>query len=123
MPRAMNRSPNVSPGMMSCSRPANARSAGAAGSGRIHRARAGHLSRPSRSLLSDAQFTWGEQVMGIIALLSLSGCALAASIVGRLIKVAAGIVEVLVDGAEYSWRTNELIEQHLIPTLAALRGA
>ncbi len=78
----------------------------------------------SRSLLSDAQFTWGErQVMGIIALLSLSGCALAAWILGRLIKVAAEIVEVLADGAESAWRTNELIEQHLIPTLARVARA
>ena len=42
---------------------------------------------------------------------------------GRLIKVAAGIVEVLVDGAESAWRTNELIEQHLIPTLARVAEA
>jgi hypothetical protein len=78
----------------------------------------------SRSLLSDAQFTWGErQVMGIIALLSLGGSALAAWIVGRLIKVAAEIVDVLADGAESAWRTNELIEQHLIPTLARVAKA
>jgi hypothetical protein len=78
----------------------------------------------SRSLVSEAQFTWGErQVMGIIALLSLGGSALAAWIVGRLIKVAAEIVDVLADGAESAWRTNELIEQHLIPTLARVAKA
>ena len=76
----------------------------------------------SRSLLSDAQFTWGErQVMGIIALMSLSGCGLAAWIVGRLIRVAAELVDVLADGAESAWRTNELLEQHLIPTMARRR--
>lgn len=54
----------------------------------------------SRSLLSDAQFTWGErQVMGIVASLALGGCGFAGWIVGRLIKVAAEIVDVLADGA------------------------
>ncbi len=78
----------------------------------------------SRSLLSDAQFTWGErQVMGIIALLALGGCGFAGWIAGRLIKVAAEIVDVLADGAESAWRTNELIEQHLIPTLARVARA
>src|SRR5262245_37980474 len=72
----------------------------------------------SRSLLSDAQFTWGErQVMGIVALLALGGCAFAGWITGRLIKVAADLVDVLADGAEASLRTNELIEQHVIPAL------
>jgi hypothetical protein len=76
----------------------------------------------SRSLLSDAQFTWGErQVMGIVALLALGGCAFAGWIAGRLIKVAAELVDVFADGAEASARTNELIEQHVIPAL--VRGA
>src|ERR1039458_2280445 len=62
----------------------------------------------SRSLLSDAQFTWGErQVMGIIGLLALGGCGFAGWVAGRLIKVAAEIVDVLADGAESAWRTNE----------------
>jgi len=78
----------------------------------------------SRSLLSDAQFTWGErQVMGVIALLALGGCGFAGWVAGRLIKVAAEIVDVLADGAESAWRTNELIEQHLIPTLARVARA
>jgi len=72
----------------------------------------------SRSLLSDAQFTWGErQVMGVVAILSLGGCGFAGWIAGRLIKVAAEIVDVMADGAEASWRTNELIERHVIPAL------
>ena len=78
----------------------------------------------SRSLLSDSQFTWGERrVMGIIALLALGGCGFAGWVTGRLIKVAAEIVDVLADGAESAWRTNELIEQHLIPTLARVAKA
>ena len=37
----------------------------------------------SRSLLSDAQYTWGErQVMGIIALLALGGCGFAGWVAG-----------------------------------------
>jgi hypothetical protein len=73
----------------------------------------------SRSLLSDTQFTWGErQVMGIIALLALGGCGFAGWVVGRLIKVAGALVDVLADGAEAAWRTNDLIERHLIPTLS-----
>jgi hypothetical protein len=73
----------------------------------------------SRSLLSDAQFTWGERrVMGIIALLALGGCGFAGWIAGRLIKVAAELVDVFADSAEAAWRTNELIEQHVIPALA-----
>src|SRR5271167_781796 len=78
----------------------------------------------SRSLLSDAQFTWGErQVLGITAIMALGGCGFAGWILGRLIKVAAEIVDVLADGAESAWRTNELIEQHLIPTLARVAKA
>ncbi len=78
----------------------------------------------SRSLLSDSQFTWGErQVMGIIALLALGGCGFAGWVAGRLIRVAAEIVDVLADGAESAWRTNELIEQHLIPTLTRVARA
>jgi hypothetical protein len=78
----------------------------------------------SRSLLSDAQFTWGErQVLGITAIMALGGCGFAGWIVGRLIKVAAEIVDVLADGAESASRTNELIEQHLIPTLARVARA
>jgi hypothetical protein len=72
----------------------------------------------SRSLLSDAQFTWGErQVLGLVALLALGGCSFVGWIAGRLIKVAAELVDVLADGAESARRTNELIEQHVIPAL------
>jgi hypothetical protein len=72
----------------------------------------------SRSLLSDAQFTWGERrVMGIIALLAVGGCGFAGWVAGRLIKVAGALVDVLADGAEAAGRTNDLIERHLIPTL------
>jgi hypothetical protein len=72
----------------------------------------------SRSLLSDTHFTWGERnVMGIVALLALAGCGFAGWVSGRLIKIAAELVDVLADGAEASSRTNELIEQHVIPSL------
>lgn len=69
-------------------------------------------------LLSDAQFTWGERrVMGVTALITLGGCGLAGWIVGRLFKISAGVLDVLADHAEASWRTVELIERHLVPTL------
>ena len=56
--------------------------------------------------------------MGIIALLALGGCGFAGWVAGRLIRVAGSLVDVLADGAEAAWRTNDLIERHLIPTLA-----
>jgi hypothetical protein len=75
----------------------------------------------SRDLLSDAQFTWGERrVMGIEALVTLAGCALVGLILGRLIRVAAEVIEVLADGAEAAWRTGDLIEQHLVPTMGRI---
>jgi hypothetical protein len=78
----------------------------------------------SRSLLSDAQFTWGErQVMGIIALLALGGCGFAGWAVGRLIKVAAELLEVFADSAEAAWRTSDLIERHVIPALGRVASA
>jgi hypothetical protein len=78
----------------------------------------------SRSLLSDAQYTWGErQVMGIIALLALGGCGFAGWVVARLIKVAAELLEVLADNAEAAWRTSDLIERHVIPALGRVASA
>ena len=75
----------------------------------------------SRDLLSDAQFTWGERrVMGFVALATLAGCVLAGLILGRLFRVAAGAIEVLADGAEAAWRTGDLIEEHLVPTLGRI---
>src|SRR5258708_37400029 len=75
----------------------------------------------SRSLLSDAQYTWGErQVMGIIALLALGGCGFAGWVVGRLIRVAAELLDVLADDAEANGRTNELIERHVVPALGRI---
>jgi hypothetical protein len=75
----------------------------------------------ARGLLSDAQFTTGErQVMGLIALITIGGCGLAGWVVGRLFRVSAGILDVLADSAEASWRTGDLIEQHLIPTLGRI---
>jgi hypothetical protein len=75
----------------------------------------------SRSLLSDAQFTWGErQVMGIVALLALGGCGFAGWAAGRLIRVAAELVDVLADTAEAAWRTTDLIEQRVVPALGRI---
>jgi len=77
-----------------------------------------------RELVSDAQFTWGERrVMGIVALLALGGCGFAGWVVGRLIKVAAELMDVLADGAEAALRTNDLIERHVVPALARIASA
>jgi hypothetical protein len=78
----------------------------------------------SRTLLSDAQFTWGERnVMGIIALLSLGGCGFAGWVFGRLIAVAAELFDAMADTAESAWRTTELIERQVVPTLARIASA
>jgi hypothetical protein len=78
----------------------------------------------SRSLLSDAQFTWGERsVMGTVALVALGGCGLAGWIVGRLIGVAAELIEAVADAAESSRRTTELIEGQVVPTLLRIARA
>jgi hypothetical protein len=75
----------------------------------------------SRALLSDAQFTWGERrVMGIIALLALGGCGFAGWVVGRLIGVAAELLDVMADSAEAAWRTCDLIERHVVPALSRM---
>jgi len=77
-----------------------------------------------RELVSDAQFTWGERrVMGIVALIALGGCGFAGWVVGRLIKVAAEVMDVLADGAEAALRTNDLIERHVVPALARIATA
>jgi hypothetical protein len=78
----------------------------------------------SRALLSDAQFTWGERrVMGIIALLALGGCGFAGWVVGRLIGVAAELLDVMADSAEAAWRTCDLIERQIAPTLSRIATA
>jgi hypothetical protein len=78
----------------------------------------------SRALMSDAQFTWGERnIMGIIALLSLGGCGIAGWVVGRLIAVAADLFDAMADTAESAWRTTELIERQIVPTLVRIATA
>ncbi len=72
-------------------------------------------------LLSDTQFTWGERrVMGITALITLGGCGIAGWVAGQLFKLSAGVLDVLADSAEASWRTGDLIEQHLVPILGRI---
>jgi hypothetical protein len=78
----------------------------------------------SRSLLSDAQFTWGERsVMGIVAMVALGGSALGGWVVGRLIGTAAELFDAMADVAESSRRTTELIEGHVIPALLRIAAA
>ena len=78
----------------------------------------------SRSLLSDAQFTWGERsVMGVVALVALGGSALAGWVVGRLIGIAAEMFDAMADAAESARRTTELIEGHVVPALLRIASA
>ena len=74
-----------------------------------------------RSLVSDAQFTWGERrIMGIVGLSYLGGFGLAGWVAGRLISTGAELIDVFVDQAEASARTANLIEQHAVPTLGRI---
>ncbi len=78
----------------------------------------------SRALLSDAQFTWGErQIMGLTALVALGGCGFAGWVVARLIAVAAELLDVLADCAEAARHSTELIERHVVPTLARIAAS
>jgi hypothetical protein len=78
----------------------------------------------AQGLLSDGQFTWGERrVMGILALITLGGCGLAGWILAQVLKVLAELLDVLADGAEASWRTGDLIEQHLVPALGRITAS
>ena len=71
-----------------------------------------------RPLITDSQFTWGERrVIGAVAVTTLGGCALAAWVVGSLIRAAADLIEVLADGAEASIRSAYLVETQLVPAL------
>src|SRR6266446_7381039 len=72
----------------------------------------------TRSLLSDAQFAWGERrILGIVAVTTLGGFGLAGWVAGRLFRAAAELIDVFVDGAEAAARAADLIELHLVPTL------
>jgi hypothetical protein len=78
----------------------------------------------SRSLLSDTQFTHGERsVMGIVALVALGGSGLAGWVVGRLIGIAAELLDAMADTAESARRTTDLIEGHVVPTLLRIASA
>ncbi len=78
----------------------------------------------SQSLLSDAQFTWGERtVMGSVALVALGGSALAGWVVGVMIRLLADTLDAMADAAESARRTTELIEGHVVPALLRIASA
>ena len=78
----------------------------------------------AQGLMSDAQFTWAERrIMGLMAVATVIGFGLAGWVVGRLLQVVAGLMDVLADGAEASWRTVDLMELHVIPTLGRIAAA
>lgn len=75
-------------------------------------------------MLSDAQFTWGERrIMGLVALLTIGGFGLGGWVAGRLMKAAAELIDLLIDGADAAWRTADLIELRMIPTLGRIANA
>jgi len=81
----------------------------------------GYFLDQAQGLLSDAQFTWGERrMLGMIALSTIIGFVLAGWVLGRLLKVVAELLDVLADGAEASWRTVDLMEMHVIPSLGRI---
>ena len=78
----------------------------------------------SMPLLSDTQFTWGERrIMGIVALVALGGCGFAGWVIGRLIAVAAEVLDAMADTAEAAWRTTELMENQIVPALGRIAAA
>ena len=77
-----------------------------------------------RSLVSDAQFTWGERrVMGVVALITLGGFGLASWVAGRLMKASSELIDLFIDGADAAWRAADLIELQLVPTLGRIASA
>lgn len=75
----------------------------------------------ARSLVSDAQFTWGERrIMGIIGLSYLGGFGLAAWATGRAISTSAALIDAFADQSEAAARIATLIEQHAVPTLGRI---
>jgi len=75
----------------------------------------------ARSLVSDAQFTWGERrIMGFVGLSYLASFGLGAWVVGKILAASTGLIDVFIDQAESSARTVDLIERQAIPTLGRL---
>lgn len=77
-----------------------------------------------RPLLSDAQFTWGERrVMAIVAAVTFTGFGLAGWVASRLLKASAELIDLLVDSGDAAWRTADLIELQMVPTLGRIAAA
>jgi hypothetical protein len=69
-------------------------------------------------LFSDAQWTWGERVVaGIVAVIDLGACGLAGWVMGWLFRGTAELIDVMVDQAEATDRTANLLEWHVAPAL------
>lgn len=75
----------------------------------------------AQTLLSDAQFTWAERrIAALTAVTIVIGFGLAGWVVGTALKVAAGLLELLADQAEASWRVVDLMEVHVVPALGRI---
>jgi hypothetical protein len=58
--------------------------------------------------------------MAVAAAVTLGGCGLAGWILAQVLRLAGTALEVLIESAESAARTNELIEQHLLPALGRI---
>jgi hypothetical protein len=79
-----------------------------------------------RPLLPDApeNLTWGERrVMAIVAVVTLGGAALAAWVIGQLLRATSELIEVFLEAAEAVVNTNKLIETQLAPGLVRATAA
>ncbi len=77
-----------------------------------------------KPLVADVQLTYGERIVAaIVALVILGTASLAAWVFGRLLRAAAELIEVQVDGAEAAARTADLIQWHVAPALERLAVA
>lgn len=75
-------------------------------------------------LVSDAQFTWGERrVMAVVAVVTFGSLGLAGWVAGRLLKASAELIDLLIDNADAAWRTADLIELQMVPTLGRIASA
>src|SRR6185312_15108382 len=61
--------------------------------------------------------------MGLVAIITLGGLGLAGWVAGRLIRTAAELIDVVVDGVEAGERAAELIERHMVPALNRVANA
>ena len=73
----------------------------------------------AQGLLSDGHLTWGER-RGWVSLYYAGRVRAGRLDPAQVLKVLAELLDVLADTVEASWRTPDLIEQHLVPALGRI---